>query len=94
MVTIEIICNVESLYNWLSTKKLSDGNDVVFIDGFDGNEGACCTILSKDGQYAIYHGESTKFVKHGRKLWTSVPSAINSSTVTVTEEELNILKKW
>ena len=63
MVTIEIICNVESLYNWLSTKKLSDGNDVVFIDGFDGNEGACCTILSKDGQHAIYHGESTKFVK-------------------------------
>ena len=93
MIAIEIICNVEALYNWLSTKKLSDGNDVVFIDGFDGNEKPCCTILSKNGLQAIYHGESTKFVKHDRNLWTSVPSAINPSTVTVTEEGLNILKK-
>lgn len=88
MVTVEINCNVEALYNWLSTNsKTLSGGDVVFINGL-------CTILSKDGFQAIYHGESIKFVKHDKSSWTSVPSEFNSFTVTLTEEELNILKKW
>lgn len=80
------LCNTRKLYNWLleNSKTLSDGSELVFIDAY-------CDILSPDGYRAILEGEVHQFVQNDNKTWTNVPTEINSVTITLTQEEFEIL---
>lgn len=89
----EYLCDVEKLYGWLpeNSKTLSDGSELVFEDGFDGGvESAYCDIISPDGQRVILDGEVHQFVKNNNS-WTNVLSENNSATITLTQEEFEIL---
>lgn len=88
------LCDVEKLYNWLPehSKTLSDGSELVFVDGFDGEvESAYCDIVSPDGYKAILDGEVHQFVQNDNKSWTNIPNEINSATITLTQEEFEVL---
>lgn len=82
----EYLCNTRKLYDWLpeNSKTLSDGSELVFIDVY-------CDILSPDGYRAILEGEVHQFVQNDNKTWTNVPNETNSVSITLTQEEFEIL---
>ena len=89
------LCDVEALYNWLpeNSKVLSDGSELVFVNDFDGDETKpYCDILSKDGYQVILDGEIHEFVEQNGQ-WSNIPSDEQSSCVTLTKEEYNVLCK-
>lgn len=91
------LCDTKKLYDWLpeNSKVLSDGSEVVFVDGpcFGDGEDECtyCDILSSDGYPVVFEGEVHQFVQNNNKSWTNIPSEGNSFTITLTQEEFEIL---